>query len=633
MATTLSFTPLSENDPTVLYTVNVTDYQQQPEYDADGRALLRRKIVVSGTAILTHATKAYENARALCRNTTGRVKNWNVTVDSVVLCKADQPDAENGPYIYFNLTEVKGTKTFVLQWTANTSATIRSDVDDDNSNEYAPISHRWAQTFSIDSVGCITRSVRGSITVDMSTTGAVLQPPKDGTLAYAVGVAPHADLFRYAIVPEIPDSATQGNWRRESQTYAYNESGTALSYEVTDVQVRLKLPKPAKTGNCSFTYDRQLSSYGFATLTFNCDLEGEINGDTRGLINAAVQLSTMRITPSQAQILSISVTESDMLTRSKISMTITARAFCTDDPDAATPSITAVPLSGFLGRQFSVTRPDCAIMPLPYGTRGAGFFALSHSYQNLLSANVPQADSGTVKVAKMFKVTYEPPCTDTTTVAIITDTTYNSIASANDQLNVGPAANTVTHLTASNGATADITAVSAHTNMRMVTKINRLSTMYRDTADYVYQIGKPYVVIEEQVITKKMNVPPARTMRPIPAEYIVVEEDWKVNFGNVDGNGQRTFVGVWTRTMQAYDIGSASAAYTTQSNASATKSYRTWWAPNDLIVPAAATGFTNAQAVLKVQNIAKNILETQDTTGALPVYSTGTSQPLEDGFS
>ena len=632
MATTLSFTPLSENDPTVLYTVNVTDYQQQPEYDADGRALLRRKISVAGTAILTHPSTAYSNARALCRNTTGRVKNWNVTVNGSVLCKADQPDAENGPYIYFNLTEVKGTQTFVLQWTASTSATIRSDVDDDNPNTYAPISHRWAQTFSIDSVGCITRSVRGSITLDMSASGSTFAVAQDGTSGQVSGKAPHADLYRYAIVPEIPPSATQGNWRRESQTYAYNESGTALSYEVTDVQVRLKLPTPAKTGNCSFTYDRQLSSYGFATLTFNCDLEGEVNGDTRGLINGAVQLSTMRITPSQAQILSISVTESDMLTRSKISMTITARAFCTDNPDDASSTI-AVPLSGFLGRQFSVTRPDCAVMPLPYGTRLQGFYALSHSYQNLLSANVPQADSGTIQVAKMFKVAYEPACTDVTTVAIVTDTTFNSLQAANTTLNVGASKNAVTHLTAAGGQTADITAVSAHTNMRMVTKINRLSTMYRDTADYVYQVGKPYVVIEEQVITKKMNVPPARTMRPIPAEYIVVEEDWKVNFGNVDGNGQRTFVGVWTRTMQAYDIGAASAGYVTQTNAGGTKSYRAWWAPNSLIVPAAATGFTNTAAVLNVQNIAKNVLEAQDGTGLLPVYSTGAAQKLENGFT
>ena len=623
MGSILSFNSLNSSavNPITVREVNVTDYQQQPEYAEDGRALIHRKIVITGTALVSvDDQNTYAALKNLAANSTGRVDSWTIDIAGVDLFTASSTmDALNGPHLYFTVTDIKGTRTAIVQFTASAAQSLRTPAVEGASSTFAPVAHRWTQEFKVAGNGAITRTVRGTIYMDLATTGAGNQVAQGATFALTNNISPNADLFRYAIIPTLP---AQGNWVRESQTYAYNESGNGLAYEVTDVQIRHNLPWPAKVGNCSFSYDRSRSSLGFATLTFDCSLEGDVNGDTRALVWAAVKLSTMRINPNQALIQRVSVSEQDMLTTSKINLTIEAKAFCNPDDTPANGDL-CVPLAAYLGRKFAVTRSRCSQITLPYGARGLGFSALRHQVSNTLSGNVTPSDGTPIAAASMFLVNYDgPACPEASpTVAFVTDDDFANLTAANTILDIGPFKQDVANAIITNETISMYENVTSFTNVSIKTAVERMETMYTTGSDYVFQVGKPCVIVDENVSIRRVNTAPARIMRPIPAGYIVTEEDWKVNFGQIDGNGHRTFTGVWTRRLKAFDPGGAATnGYYTQTAAGNT--YRGWWAPNQLLAPAAAPGFVGTS-----QNTAATVIQTQGA--GIPTYSTGTSQAYQ----
>ena len=102
--------------------------------------------------------------------------------------------------------------------------------------------------------------------------------------------------------------------------------------------------------------------------------------------------------------------------------------------------------------------------------------------------------------------------------------------------------------------------------------MHRMQTLYTEGADFVFQTGKASVTIDETTVVSRVNVPPVRTFRPIPAGFIVINDDWKVNHGDVDPAGQRTFIGVYTRTLRSYDGGGA-----TSNGYSTVSGRRQWW--------------------------------------------------------
>jgi hypothetical protein len=102
--------------------------------------------------------------------------------------------------------------------------------------------------------------------------------------------------------------------------------------------------------------------------------------------------------------------------------------------------------------------------------------------------------------------------------------------------------------------------------------MHRLQTLYTEGSDFVFQTGKASVTLEETTVVSRVNIPPVRTFRPIPAGFMVIHDDWKVNHGDVDPAGQRTFIGVYTRTLRSYDGGGA-----TSNGYSTVSGRRQWW--------------------------------------------------------
>jgi len=584
---------------------NVTSWDQKPIYAEDGFTVIRFETTISGTALVSYGTSTYSTLNTLALKEPGRVDGVSISVTSgggsEVLYEQTGPDALRGPLMSFTVSEITGRQAAMVTFTIVGNQTV-----------YDPcpiVSHRWVQSFSLDSVGHITRTVTGSIVVDLSSANSDTTYAQNGTPTQLNGKAAWADLFRKALLPVRPPD--DSSWRRESQTFAYNETGNSLIYTVVDTQARMNLPDSALTGNCEFTYERSRSDLSFAVLRFNCDLEGAWNADPRNMIWAAVVLAQSRIPFRSAQLDRIVITEQEIMTRAKIRMEITARCYAWQGDPPAGATYAPVPLANLIGKYFTVTR-SCPVFPDAYGGASTkGIAGVPHWYNNELSAKTPGV-SDSLPVARVISAISDY-CSPGTPTIVMTGGD-SSMDSANNALTQGPFQGILQATNNANSQPAGVEKAQTVTSVYTDTKMHRLQTLYTEGSDFVFQAGKASVTLEEVSTVKGVNTPPQRIFRPIPAGFVVVKDDWKVNFGEIDPSGQRTFIGVYTRTLKSFDGGgSTSNGYSTVGGR------RQWWPSSNYVTSPAALGFRSDS---DGQNISVSVL---NSTGA-QAYNLGTPQ-------
>lgn len=569
---------------------NITSYEQKPIYAEDGFTLNRYEVTMQGSALVADGTSTYTDLASKFKNGTGQVERFRVQVTSSGgtedLIDVNYPDAMRGPLMSITVTEISGRRACLVTFTAVASL---SWSNNEESPAYPIISHRWTSSFSLDAAGLVTRRVSGVLTVDLSASGTSSTPAASGSVANTSGKRPWADLFRKAILPAM---SFGGYWRRESQTFAMNEAGNGLIYEVTDSQARTELPDEAFAGTAEFTYERSRQGMAFANLRFSCTLEGAVGGDVRNLIYAAVILAQSRISFSQSIINRLVVTEQEMLKKAQVRLELDAQA-----PAIAvtTPAVTqfAVPLANLIGRHFSVSR-TCDWRPDAYGGAN-GVAAIPHWYGNDASAK-PHSLATLVVADVVSAITADCPA-GTPTVSFLGDTTDFTLANA--EVAAGPYSQPLSDFTAS-GQVNTVERQMTTTTTLTKTRMHRLQTLYTQGADFVFQAGKAAPVIEEVTTVRRIGSPPNRIFRPIPAGFIVIGDDWKVNHGDVDPTGHRTFTGIYTRTLMAYDGGGA-----TSNGYSTVSGRRQWWSPTNSVGAPLTLGYeqTDQQPSTSVLNL------------------------------
>ena len=544
---------------------NISAYEHKPIYAEDGFTLIRYEVHVAGSALISNGTSTYTDLATRFQKGTGRVDNVFVSVTTPEgtenLLNISHPDTMRGPLMSITVTEISGRRACIVNFTI--SAALALDGNSQTPTPYPILSHRWTSRFALDAGGHITRTVSGVLVVDLAATGTTATAAASGTSGAVSGKAPYADLFRRAILPVAPGV---GNWRRESQTYAYNEAGNSLIYEITDSQARTALPDAAFAGSAEFTYERNANMLAWGQLRFSCDLEGAVNGDVRSLIWAAVVLAQSRIIFARCKIMRIVVTEQDMLKKAKIRFEMDALSPAIAS-DVAGVSSYAVPLAQIVGKSFGVGR-TCPALPDPYSPYN-GVAGVPHWVANETSAKTQTTQ--TIAVASCIAVINEYCSPGTPTISIeVPSTQFDTI---NAVINVG-VFSTDQPLAEFNGSgtTTSVEQSKTTTNVSTQTRMHRLQTLYTEGSDFVFQTGKASVTLEETTVVSRVNIPPVRTFRPIPAGFMVIHDDWKVNHGDVDPAGQRTFIGVYTRTLRSYDGGGATSfGYSTVSGR------RQWW--------------------------------------------------------
>lgn len=588
--------------------VNVTQYEQRPEYAADGYTLNRYAVTVAGTALIADgATNTYVELASKIRDGTGRIDSFDLRISSQTLIANTGPDATRGPLLQMTATEITGRRAVLLTFTLSASLS-QANVDGSATPlaDYPLISHTWTQSFSLDAGGLVTRTVRGTLMVNLAATGLTTVPAVDGQIANVTGLVPWPDIFRNCVLPVTDGSAI---WRRDSQTFAINETGNALTYEIQDSQARANLPNGAFGGTCEFGYERSRRDLAYAHLRFTCDLEGEIDGDVRALIWAAVDLATTRIPFSKAILDRLSVTEHEMLRKAKVRLEIDARAPACD-LENPTGNVGAVPLARLVGIAFTVNR-TCSFAVGAYGSSGYGVYGRPHWDDNNSSAKPGSVQD--IKVATIVAFVEQAcPLGTPATVLLVPDTQFTA---ANSLIVQGPFANEQIAGFNSSGQTTSVEKVFTTTNVAVETRMHRLQTMYTQGADFVFQAGKARVILEEVTTVRRTNSPPNRVFRPIPAGFVVVSEDWKVNHGEIDAAGQRSFTGIYVRRLMSFDGGGA-----TSNGYSTVSGRRQWWVPgaNPSVAAPLALGYN-----LDNQVQANNVF----AFGSSPqTYSVGTAQ-------
>lgn len=607
MSTSLSFD--YDGDSYVIENVNISSYEWRPIYAEDGFTIIRYEVHVAGSGLISAETGTYQALQNIAIGGVGVVDHVSLSCftfeGSRTLFEFAHPDALRGPLVTVNVTEISGIRAAICNFTVMAAVAYPGDIGTEDV-PYPITSHRWISRFSLDAAGHITRTVSGTLVVNLGATATSHSPALGGTVGQVITKAPWADLFRRAILPVM---TMAGNWRRESQTFAYNEAGNTLIYEITDSNARTALPDSSFTGSADFTYERNAATLSYATLKFNCELEGDVTGDVRHMIWSAVVLAQSRINFVRCKILRLVVTEQDMFKKAKIRFEIEALSPAVGT-DIVGVSNASVPLAQYVGKFFGVSR-TCPAYSDPYGPY-RGVAGVPHWYQNGTSAKLNLNQPQTIAVSSCIGVITDYCSPGTPTISIeIPDT---ELTAANADMLTGPFPTPVAQYNDDlivSSVDQAITSTSVNTQTRM----HRLQTLYTEGSDFVFQVGKAVVTLEETTIIKRTNIPPVRTFRPIPSGFVVITDDWKVNFGEVDQGGNRTFIGVYTRTLRSYDGGGA-----TSNGYSTVSGRRQWWpsGANPSIAAPLTLGFASSP-----QNPNSSVLALGNATQA---YQVGTAQ-------
>jgi hypothetical protein len=571
----------------VIYNVFVDGWNSTPLIADDQQTPYGQEIVARGTGLIETGTtwNDAEAVLALGGNRALQVElEENATAADVFNYLSGQDDL-GGPFVKIETTEIIGNKVALVRW----EVTRRTSYV----GEQTVVSHTWQQRMSLDGAGQTTLTINGMLRVARSTSGSSLTV---ATPASWTGRAAYADLFRRAIIPNVIGEG----WRRESQDFAMDASGTMLTYTIVDKRYALDLPDGVRVGDMEFSYERRMPDIGFANVHFSCDLEGDlslksITGTTgnRRLVEAAVNLSKARINLSYQKMIiqRLRVTERNILSGFAIRFELDAQVL--PAPDDSSTGI--VPLAYMIGNKFSVTRTVNRTLdaygPLaPSDGVDETYGMIPHWLENAISGMEPASSGYQMPYATVFTITGANAygSVNVTVVAGAEGTTaMNSLFSGrfqSTQEQPGLDGDGYQTMVGHNNSTS---------NAKYDSGIVRLSPMYVDAADVTMQTRKPCVYVSERTEVARMNQAPPKSIRPLPTNAYLTDDNWHVAYGKFDAQGNRMFTGIYERTYAMYDPGTSGAGFVTQTAPSGAQ-LRAWGAPNGTIIPTLAPIGTSA---------------------------------------
>ena len=585
MAATLTITSNTGLTAT-LVNVFVDAYNCEPQYAGETTTVHSQRIVVRGTAIVDAGQPNYLGFRTALRDGSGRCNSISLVAGGQTLVNAlggaTPNDVRGWPTVHVETTEIVGTQTALLRFE------IEHHQAFNESNTVS--SHRWRQTMTVDAAGKVTRSVNGTITLNRATTGSALTLATNATWT---GKQAWADLFRNAIIPGVPGEG----WRRESQEFAVDEAGTAMTYSFIDKRHTHDLPDGVLVGDVSCTYERGMGGIGpgMAIVTFTADLEGSpglkgISGTTpnRKLVEAAVQLARTRIDLNMKRTIvqRLRVEEHDMTSGYKIRFEMEAHVIANNSDTGST----IVPLAYEIGNEFTITRTEVREAPA-YGAAMqvsgvATQYGMVPAYVgNIVDGMSTAGGSSAMPVASLFTITGANSYGAVNVIVVsgaagVTGPqSMNAIFDGRFQNDQQQPSND------SDGYTRMIPNASSFTVSKYESGMVKMSPMYVDAGDVVFQTKHPVVHVKERTETVQMNQAPPRSLRPLPTDAVLIGEDWRVAFGRFDAQGNRAFTGVFEREFALYDSGGISPVGFSTATAPTGAFLRQWASPSGYVLP------------------------------------------------
>jgi hypothetical protein len=276
----------------------------------------------------------------------GDGQNNRFDIIDTTAANARTQDDLGGPFFRASIVQITGTNTLLVNFT------IEFAQASNNSSGNRIRSFFCQSTFSIDEVGMTTIRKTGSIQLvsrpSYDRTANRIAPlatdkagaPNTATLRNRY---PGGDDIRTDVVVDFVTSAGAGDFadyyrrlvsgnlyrgfRRIRQEYAIDETRTRMMFDITDQEFSRGLPAPARVGDCSYTFERSLNENQILGIKhFIASVKGDRNVAPGALLTLCIRLSQNRIDYKNDLITTVRVSEQNMLTENSITFEIMATA-------------------------------------------------------------------------------------------------------------------------------------------------------------------------------------------------------------------------------------------------------------------------------------------------------------------
>lgn len=309
------------------YTVNnvkLTRFATENLYDGDGFNRTGRKHLVEGSGVIQSTSDPFTGTIANIRQGLNRPRGTlSLKFDdgsTVALASASDSgtataDMRNGPLPNVTVSEIVGSNGVNAVFVGFSFAFF--NCGDTRIQRFEMI-----VTQSIDEAGFITMSRSGTLSVSRKSEGASIADTPN-TIMTAPGqnngTGNSPDLYRRLVAGKPPPG-----FRRTKQDYTLDASLHNLTFSVEDRLVFRDLKYPVMMGDASFDYQRGLDN-PLGIKTFRCHFEGEVTTPPQQLVAIAYEAAQARIDFANDMIQSISLRETNIYTRNRIELEITAQ--------------------------------------------------------------------------------------------------------------------------------------------------------------------------------------------------------------------------------------------------------------------------------------------------------------------
>lgn len=519
MAWTLSYNGFSSWS-----NLSIESIRYEPVEEDDGRTARLLRGTLRGRGLLTAGSAAalaglIADARAAFEE---RGKAFSISNGTTIYSQAANEGVDpTYPRGTVEITEITGVVTAVIVFEIEWMGTPENDTDtvDD------VISHWWTQRFNIDESGLSTWSVNGGIHVANYAADSGTSYP--GSSSVQLGDEP--DHYRALVFPTLP-----ANFRVKSLDWAESPDGQHLIYSIVAQEHARPLPRPARRGSGAFTWRRSIESGDLLGVkSFDAELEGDANSDRGELLAALLTAASRRIIfagTNSDQILSIEVSETDIFSRNRIGLRITARGAgnASGNPLELQPNFSLV--------DAIVEEAEYAEPMDPYGSALVRMVKRAVYAGNYTSANFPRAET------QELGAPGAPDPYEVEETAITTD--YVATIDAGQLTGDDPGGAALAH----QDAPYVRVQVTERTSLRP--HVIALKEQSLSGSDYPYQTESPDLVLETEYQVTRQRIPPDHVMLDVPAGCILLDESFSVSPGEVDANSNRSFHGVFRRRLQ-----------------------------------------------------------------------------------
>jgi hypothetical protein len=388
-------------------------------------------------------------------------------------------------------------------------------------------------------------------------------------------------------------------FRRESQEWATDETRTRMIFTIVDTEYARGMPAPVRRGDVNFEYDRSIlggESSAMGIKRFSATLEGGPNASPADLLVVAIRLSQNRIFFSKQTVNGVTY-EPDVIRR------IVVREI-----DMLNSNIIQFEVEAIGNSIMSASFGGGATVPQGTPFRSGGLLV------NILST-LALAPSGGTAIAFEFAPTtypdafgnfgvyrvtpswYDPELTElqktwNTTVVLQASEKESvvyefPVAFFNAVINTAADSQRV-HLGKDNSKSRKDSSVLASGPANPYLSVRSMERHAVEThmcvmpsqdltaADVPFQIRKPRTVVMQELEAVRMNAAPERSLLPMPANAVVLSEDFPVHGGVADANNNRMMAAIFSRVFTIADPGGADAN-TYFNKASGSNTYRQSW--------------------------------------------------------